>query len=361
MADDAGNQWFGALLLDWYAANGRTLPWRQTRDPYKIWLSEVILQQTRVEQGLPYYLRFVEHYPTVTHLAGASEDDVLKDWQGLGYYSRARNLHAAAKHVASELGGLMPQTYEGLKALKGVGDYTAADIAALAYGLPHAAVDGNVYRVLSRVFGISTPIDSAQGKKEFAWLAAQLVSYKRPGDFNQALMDFGATVCTPKNQLCEACPFGAKCFALGANKIAELPVKSKKTQVRDRYFHYFCIRLPNGRLVVNQRRGKDIWTGLFDFPLVESATPLTAAQLLETEDFLALKRRAKGLAITRTGTEKKHQLSHQTLHATLYHCTAEEISTTGNESVIATEDFEKLAVPRLIELLIGTATKEKQD
>ena len=356
MSAASDNRWFGDLLLSWYAENGRQLPWRETHDPYKIWISEVVLQQTRVEQGLPYYLRLTNRFPTVADLAEAKEDEVLKYWQGLGYYSRARNLHAAAKHVCNNLNGHMPATYEGLKALKGVGDYTAADIAALAYGLPHAAIDGNGYRVLARVFGINTPIDSTQGKKEFAQLGAELVSQSKPGEFNQGLMDLGATVCTPKNPQCESCPLTDKCHAQQHNKWLELPVKEKKTKVHDRFFYYFHITLPDGRILVKQRKDKDIWIGLFDYPMVESQSALEQAELFSSKEFKQLKKRMKGLTVTGEGKSLKHQLSHQTLHATLFFCTATAATLKDCEQAVTAGEFDELAIPRLIELLM-----EKED
>lgn len=360
MSAASETRWFSDLLLDWYAQNGRQLPWRETKDPYKIWISEIVLQQTRVEQGKPYYQRLVERFPTVVALADASEDEVLKHWQGLGYYSRARNLHAAAKYVKTELAGQMPDTYEGLKAMKGVGDYTAADIAALAYGLPHAAIDGNGYRVLSRVFGISTPIDSTNGKKEFAQMGALLVSHEHPGEFNQGLMDIGATVCTPKNPQCEACPFGNKCVAQQDSQWQELPVKEKKTKIHDRYFYYFHITLPDGRVVVNQRKEKDIWIGLFDYPMIESKTPLEQAKLFAGKDFKTLKKRIKGLTVVKEGKSLKHQLSHQTLHATLFYCTAKTATLKDNEQAVTGDGFEGLAIPRLIELLTDNKSHEER-
>ncbi len=356
MSAASDNRWFGDLLLSWYAENGRQLPWRETHDPYKIWISEVVLQQTRVEQGLPYYLRLTNRFPTVADLAEAKEDEVLKYWQGLGYYSRARNLHAAAKHVCNNLNGHMPATYEGLKALKGVGDYTAADIAALAYGLPHAAIDGNGYRVLARVFGINTPIDSTQGKKEFARLGAELVSTDNPGNFNQGLMDLGATICTPQNPQCDNCPLSGKCYALANKQWQQLPVKEKKTKVHDRYFYYFQITLPDGRIIANQRKGKDIWTGLFDFPMIENATALEQKDLFAGKDFKALRKRMKGLSVVKEGKSIKHQLSHQTLHATLFFCTATAATLKDCEQAVTAREFDELAIPRLIELL-----REKED
>ncbi|MCQ2192270.1 MAG: A/G-specific adenine glycosylase [Paludibacteraceae bacterium] len=352
MTNKTNNNWFGDLVLAWYAKNGRQLPWRETKDAYRIWISEIILQQTQVAQGLPYYLRFTERFPTVKALAEANEDEVLKYWQGLGYYSRARNLHAAAQYVCNELGGQMPTDYEGLHAMKGVGDYTAADIAALAYNLPHAAIDGNVYRVLSRVFGIDTPIDSTKGKKEFAQLGAQLISTTEPGNFNQSLMDLGATVCTPKNALCEQCPLNGKCYALQNNQIDNLPVKEKKTKVRDRHFYYFKIELPGNDMVIRQRTDKDIWIGLFDFPMIESETELDANALAKTPAFEQLCQRFNGLTITHCTTTVKHQLSHQTLYATLLTCQATNARLESNELRIGQSQFDNYAIPKLIEKLI---------
>ena len=227
---------FAHLLLKWYAAHKRILPWRDVNDPYKIWISEIILQQTRVAQGYDYFVRFINRFPDVKSLAAAKEDEVLKLWQGLGYYSRARNLHAAAR----SMGGVFPRTYEGVRALKGVGDYTAAAICSFAYNMPYAVVDGNVYRVLARVFGIDTPIDSPSGKKEFSALAQELLDKKNSGDYNQAIMDFGATCCTPQSPQCGTCPMKRFCLAYKENLQDVLPVKSQKTKISARYFHYIC-------------------------------------------------------------------------------------------------------------------------
>ena len=223
---------FSKRLKQWYLQNKRELPWRSTQDPYKIWLSEIIMQQTRVEQGLPYYLRFTEAYPNVHSLANAPEQEVLKLWQGLGYYSRARNLHTTAIRVSKELDGNFPDHYKELKTLKGVGDYTASAIASFCFNEPVAVVDGNVYRVLSRVFGVETPINSTQGIKEFKALAQELIDHKDPATFNQAIMEFGAIQCKPQNPLCETCPFNDVCLALKNDQIKELPVKIKKTKIR---------------------------------------------------------------------------------------------------------------------------------
>ena len=230
-------QFFARKLMDWYRENGRSLPWRGTKDPYRIWISEIILQQTRVAQGYDYYLRFIERFPDVQALADAPEDEVMKLWQGLGYYSRARNLHAAAKEVAAL--GRFPDTYEGVRRLKGVGDYTAAAVCAFAYGLPCAVVDGNVYRVIARWLGIDEPIDTTAGKKLFAALARELMGTSDPALYNQAIMDFGAVQCTPASPACLMCPLNDGCAALRQGRVGDLPRKSKKTQVKERYFHYF--------------------------------------------------------------------------------------------------------------------------
>jgi A/G-specific adenine glycosylase len=261
-------QFFRERLFAWFAQNSRPLPWKGERDPYKIWLSEIILQQTRVEQGLPYYQKFVERYPTVRHLADAPEDEVMKLWEGLGYYSRARNLHHTAKLIAAEPGGNFPATYAGIRALKGVGDYTAAAIASFAFNLPHAVLDGNVFRVLARYFGVETPTDTTLAKKEFAALAQELLDPARPGDYNQALMDFGATHCTPQQPKCPACLLRPHCVAFQQNKVAELPLKSKRLVKKDRFFVYLVVR-HKGDTFVRKRSRKDIWQNLWEFPLLE--------------------------------------------------------------------------------------------
>lgn len=262
-------QSFSKKLLEWYNPSTRNLPWKLTNDAYKIWLSEIILQQTRVEQGTPYYLAFIQKYPTVKKLATAPLDDVLKLWEGLGYYSRARNLHVAAKQVMELHHGHFPTTYENIIALKGIGNYTAAAIASFAYNLPHAVVDGNVYRVLSRVFGIETPIDTTEGKKQFEQLAHQLLDKKNPAIYNQAIMDFGALVCKPQNPLCVQCPFSSECKALELDKISLLPIKAKKLIKTERHFHYFVLHDAES-IFIKQRIGKDIWNGLFEFPVEEA-------------------------------------------------------------------------------------------
>jgi len=259
-----------AKLSKWYEKHRRKLPWRDSSNPYHIWLSEVILQQTRVDQGTAYYLRFVELFPTVRDLAKAHEDVVLYAWQGLGYYSRARNLHAAAKAIVDNYGGEFPSDYAAIRSLKGIGDYTAAAIASIAYGLPHAAVDGNVNRVIARLFAIEAPVDSPTGKKQIAALAEELLDCKKPGNHNQAMMELGALVCTPRNPNCTNCPIKVHCAAFISKKQDSFPIKQGKTKVRNRYFTYVVFIDKNQETLIRKREEKDIWQGLHEFPLIES-------------------------------------------------------------------------------------------
>ncbi|MBP6812848.1 MAG: A/G-specific adenine glycosylase [Saprospiraceae bacterium] len=292
---------FRKNLLDWSAQNHRPMPWKGERDPYKIWLSEIILQQTRVEQGLPYYQKFAAKYPSVRQLADAPEDDVMKLWEGLGYYSRARNLHAAAKHIANELNGVFPTTYEGIRALKGVGPYTASAIASFAFGLPHAVLDGNVYRVLARFFGIETLTDSPAAQKQFTALAQKLLDPGCPAAHNQAIMDFGATCCTAQQARCTVCPLQSECQAFLMDKVAELPLKSKGLVKKKRLFHYLIIN-HQGHVFVRKRTGKDIWRGLWEFPQVEGP--------VEASDF--------GVETIRESAPFKQLLTHQAVTAVFF-------------------------------------------
>ncbi len=261
---------FHKTLVNWYLCNKRDLPWRQTNDPYRIWLSEIMLQQTRIEQGLPYYLVFTEAFPTVFDLANASQEKVLKLWQGLGYYSRARNLHETAKHVANNLNGIFPTTYIELLKLKGVGEYTASAIASFCFNEAKPVVDGNVYRVLARYFDIATPINSRAGQKEFKLLAEEVLSTQEPATYNQAIMEFGALQCKPQNPLCDTCPLSWSCLALKNNTIKELPVKLKKAKIKKRYFNYLVFLSEENETLLEQRAGKGIWEGLYQFPLIET-------------------------------------------------------------------------------------------
>lgn len=274
---------FNRKLKSWYLQNHRPLPWRETKDPYKIWLSEVILQQTRVAQGMPYYERFVDQYPTVFDLAEADERDVLRLWQGLGYYSRARNMHFTAKQVVKDFAGSFPRTAEGLSKLKGLGHYTAAAVASFAFDEVVPAIDGNVYRVMARIFGIQSDMLSHEGKKEFALLARQLVSKDDPATYNQAMIEFGALQCVPVSPNCSVCIFSDHCFANARQMQGQLPVKMKKLTVRKRYLNYFMIRCGD-ELAMVERYGKDIWKGLYDFYLVESKGPIDSPDDLTIDE-----------------------------------------------------------------------------
>ncbi|WP_299225382.1 A/G-specific adenine glycosylase [uncultured Psychroserpens sp.] len=305
---------FTKVLTNWYSINKRDLPWRNTKNPYHIWLSEIILQQTQIKQGLPYYEAFVKNFPTVFDLASADEQDILKLWQGLGYYSRARNLHVSAKHIANDLNGKFPKIYSEILKLKGVGDYTASAIASICFNEPTAVVDGNVYRVLSRYFGIQTPINSTQGIKEFKSLASSLIDIKNPGDYNQAIMEFGATQCKPKNPYCIVCPLSDSCVALQKSIIEVLPVKLKKTKLTKRHFNFLVFLTPDKKTIFEKRSSKGIWQNLYQFPLIETKKQLTP------EDFYTLREVTSYLngmnfkyRLFNT-KELVHKLSHQHLH-----------------------------------------------
>ena len=332
---------FSYPLLTWYHKNKRDLPWRHTKDPYKIWLCEIIMQQTRVAQGLSYYNRFVEKFPTPAALAAASQDQVLKLWQGLGYYSRARNLHAAAQSMK----GTFPPTYEGVRALKGVGDYTAAAICSIAYNMPYAVVDGNVYRVLSRVFGIATPIDSSAGKKQFTHLAQRLLDKQHPGDYNQALMDLGAMVCTPQVPQCSSCPLAKICQARKEGTQEKLPVKAQKTKISTRYFHYIYVE--QGKFTWLAQRGPgDVWQNLYEPPLVESADEHLKSPLLKKWfDTARVKAASK--------TPLKHVLSHQIIYAYIYKVKLPRTCKVPAKFMqVSVAEVPKYAVSRLVQKLL---------
>lgn len=271
--------WFAETLLEWNrSVNERQMPWKGEKDPYLVWLSEIILQQTRVEQGLPYFLNFKKAYPTVKKLAAAPEDEVIRLWQGLGYYSRARNLHTTARHIAGELKGKFPSTYDEIVKLKGVGPYTAAAIASFVFGERQAVLDGNVIRVLARIYGISTPFDTTEGKKEFNALAQKLISDECPGEYNQAIMDFGATVCTPANPACEDCPFAGRCAAAKDNLQEELPVRAKRIVKKERFFYYLVMN-DEREIIISKRSSNDIWKGLYELPVIETKGPMLKRDL----------------------------------------------------------------------------------
>lgn len=334
---------FSNTLIYWYLQNKRDLPWRKTKNPYFIWLSEIMLQQTRVAQGLDYYLKFTSNFPTVFDLAKADESTVLKMWQGLGYYSRARNLHFSAKQIAFENGGQFPTTYKDIIKLKGVGDYTASAIASIAFNEPTAVVDGNVYRVLSRYFGIDTPINSSKGIKEFKELAQSLIDKTQPGTFNQAIMDFGAIQCKPKKPLCMFCPFSESCVALQKNLIEVLPVKEKKIKVKKRYFNYLVIKTKENKTILSERKGKGIWQGLYQFPLIESNKILNKEELIALEDFNTLFQNDVSISLFNK-KDIVHKLSHQHLYTQFWVIETDE----QKAADILWNEIENFPVPVLI-------------
>lgn len=337
---------FSRIILDWYSENERDLPWRRTRDPYAVWLSEIILQQTRIAQGTAYWHRFLERFPTVKDLAEASEDEVLRLWEGLGYYSRARNLHAAARQIV-EMGGFS-HTLEGIKALKGVGDYTAAAIGSICFGLPAAVVDGNVYRVLARHFGIGTPVGTTEAKKEFTALADKLLPPDEPARFNQGMMDFGALQCTPQNPACMTCPLQASCHAFRTGRVNLLPVKKPAVKVQERRFSYIYVRF-NGETAIRRRGPGDIWQGLYE-PLVTSPTAEENYFSCSSPKNQFPSAIAKPTLI-RSGV--KHQLTHRTILTDFYLWEPENRPELPEGYFwIKETELDRYAKPRLFELLL---------
>ena len=322
---------FSKTILNWYAINGRELPWRQTTNPYAIWLSEVIMQQTRIAQGTAYWERFMKRWPNVHELAKATEDEVLREWQGLGYYSRARNLYKAAQQIVGL--GRFPQTYKELKQLKGIGEYTATAISSISFAEPVAVVDGNVYRVLARYFGIDTPIDSTEGKKVFKTMAQEYLPKEAPAAYNQGLMDFGAIQCTPTSPNCEVCPLIDTCFAANNNKVADLPVKAKKTKQRERHFSFIYIRY-NGETAIRRRGAGDIWQGLWELPTKEMlGNAIENATLIKKN--------------------VKHILTHQIIFTDFYLLETDTPPTLSADYIwIKESEIERYALPRLIDLLV---------
>lgn len=340
------------LLRNWYQKHKRELPWRESSDPYIIWISEIILQQTRVAQGMDYFLRFTGRFPDVASLASAEEDEVLKYWQGLGYYSRARNLHAAAKDIMERFGGVFPQHYKDVISLKGIGEYTAAAIVSFVWNQPYPVVDGNVFRVLSRLFAVDTPIDTPKGKKAFTELAGVVMDSEYAGWHNQAIMELGALQCVPQNPDCGVCPLKERCMAYGAGTVQSYPVKQNKTKTRDRYFHYLYINY-KGKTWLSRRKGKDIWEGLYEFPLIETDRAVDFAGLQEMDVFRRLFAGAGKLDVSVGLSGVKHVLSHQILYATFYRIEIER----ENEALqsflsVPVEELDKYAVPRLIHIYL---------
>jgi A/G-specific adenine glycosylase len=331
-------------LLDWYHQNGRAYPWRSSKDPYRVWLSEIILQQTRVQQGLPYYHRFLERFPTVEDLAAATEEEVLKCWQGLGYYSRARNLHHTAQKIVTDYGGRFPTNFESLRTLKGVGDYTASAIASICFNLPHAVVDGNVFRVLTRYYGIETPINTSQGFRQIKALASKLLRGHDPGQFNQALMDFGAHHCTPKKPLCGDCPFQKNCVAYTTQNVAKLPVKKGKTAVRKRYLHFLVVQTPHQTTALEQRTQKGIWHKLFQFPLLETNDETLPPQENIYHAITHFADQPQGLLLVNP-EPLIHLLSHQKLHIYFWQATVQNIHT----HEVALKTLSEYPVPVVLE------------
>ncbi len=327
---------FTTTILQWFRENGRSLPWRETRNPYAIWLSEIILQQTRIEQGMPYWQRLMERWPTAEALAKADEDEVLRMWQGLGYYSRARNLHTAARQIVA-MGGF-PTTLEGIRSLKGVGDYTAAAIGSIAFDLPAAVVDGNVYRVLSRHFGIATPINTTEGKHEFTTLAQSLLPVHEASAFNQAMMDFGALQCTPKQPSCASCPLQESCIALHEHRVSELPVKLKTLKIQERHLIYIYIRC-QGMTAIHRRAAGDIWQGLYE-PWLTEQVPA-------------------GARLLRSGV--RHVLTHRVIYADFWLWeTDHRPALPADYQWIREAEIDHYGIPRLIEILLESLDSQKK-
>lgn len=339
---------FSNTIEKWYQEYKRELPWRESADPYVIWISEIILQQTRVVQGYDYFMRFMKRFPDVATLAQADEDEVMKYWQGLGYYSRARNLHAAAK----SMNGVFPKTYPEVRALKGVGDYTAAAICSFAYNMPYAVVDGNVYRVLSRYLGIDTPIDSTEGKKLFAAVADELLDKKNPALYNQAIMDFGAIQCSPQSPNCMFCPLASDCSALAGGMVAQLPVKQHKTKTTNRYFNYIYVRM-GAYTLINKRTGNDIWKNLFEFPLIETPEAVSEEEFPALPEFRAMFAEGETPIIRLVCRDVKHILSHRVIYANFYMVDLPENSQSFTSyQKIKADELEQYAVSRLVHAFI---------
>lgn len=348
---------FERKLINWYKDYKRDLPWRNTKDPYKIWLSEVILQQTRVNQGLDYYNKFITSYPDVQSLAQAPMDNIMKLWQGLGYYSRARNLHCAANEIMTIYNGIFPNNYNNLIKLKGIGKYTAAAISSIAFKEPKVVVDGNVYRVISRFKGIFTPINLPKAHDEFATEAQMLMKKADPGLFNQALMELGSLICTPQRPDCRSCPISSACYALYNNKINELPVRKSLNKPRNRYFNYLVITY-NDKVIIKKRTQRDIWHSLYDFPLIESGSELTLDRLIEDSNS-KMQTKLKHIHFIDSSGPHLHKLTHQTINASFYRFSINKnvdfislLNSNSEFEPIETNKIMQLAVPRLIDKYI---------
>jgi A/G-specific adenine glycosylase len=338
---------FPALLMQWNRQqNTRKMPWKGEKDPYKIWLSEIILQQTRVEQGLKYYEKFVSNFPDLNKLAAAKDEKIYKLWEGLGYYSRCKNLIETAKVISKKLDGKFPNTFENIIALKGIGHYTASAIASFAYDLPHAVVDGNVFRVLSRFFGIKKPIDSTEGKKLFSQLALELLDKKQPAIYNQALMDFGAVICKPQNPLCSSCVFQDHCLAFKNDLVNKLPIKRKKIKITTRWFNYLVIEY-HGKIYISKRTGSDIWKNLYEFPLIETNSDTSVKKLLAKADKekILKKDHCKILSVSPVYSQ---QLSHQKIMGRFIKITLKKEFDIPGFKAIPLKQLSRYAFPRFI-------------
>lgn len=340
---------FSEELLRWYQNNKRDLPWRTTNNAYIIWLSEIILQQTRVEQGMPYFYRFAEKYPSVIDFAAADEDAILKMWQGLGYYSRGRNMLKTARQVVEQYNGVFPQQYDELIKLKGIGEYTASAIASFSANQPKAVVDGNVYRVLARYFGIEEAINSPKGKKDFQNLADEILNHNHPGLHNQAIMEFGAMLCKPKNPACGICPVRTGCYAFKNNAINSLPFKLKTTKIRERFFNYFLI-INNKEILLNKRGDNDIWANMYDLPLIETSGLTLINELFMLPDIKNYF--GEDIEIQEVSPVYKHILTHQRLHVRFIKLKAPHINLQQNWFFSRVENLEKFALPKIIFIFI---------
>ncbi len=336
-----------SLLLHWYQSHKRDLPWRNSTDPYQIWVSEIIMQQTRINQGLPYFNRFITLFPTVFALANAPIDSILLAWQGLGYYSRARNMHETAKFVVAKLNGIFPKTAKELQKLKGIGSYTAAAIASICFNELKPAIDGNVIRVISRIYNINLSVDRSEGKKLIELYANELIKNQNPGDFNQALMDFGATICTPSQPLCNNCPAAIHCEALHAKTVAIRPIKEAKTKVRQRFFIYACFT-DGQNILINKRNKNDIWKGLYELPAWEFSRKTSIQEFLDSEIFPKLIP-SKKMILTDIFQAPLHKLSHQTIDANFILVQCEQVPEIENSTLINYDSFKNYAFPKLIE------------
>lgn len=340
---------FSEKILNWYTKNKRSLPWRETKEPYRIWLSEIILQQTRVAQGVPYYLKFVEQFPKIQDLAAANEEDVLKLWQGLGYYSRARNLHATAKAIVNDYDGKFPENHEELICLRGIGDYTASAIASICFDKPEPVVDGNVLRVLSRYYGIDLAVNSTKGSKYFRQLAGEIMDVENIRDYNQGIMEFGAVNCTPVNPNCNTCPLSGSCAALAQDRVRTLPVKIKKGKIKKRYFNYLVGIDANNKTQLVRRTENDIWQRLYEFPLLESVEELETKQVLPKCRELLMVNDIEGI-YENNSKSLVHKLSHQELYTKFWIIKTRDHFNSG----IPIDNLEQYPVPVLIADFIKT-------